>query len=59
MRDEFHFSDIHLSMNAMGLKQSKVRPTYFACDPVRSYFDECQKSEIYFLNDTTYMFSIT
>ena len=25
--------------------------TYFARDPLCSYFDECQKNEIYFLNE--------
>ena len=26
---------------------SKVNVTYFAYDPLHSYFDECQKNEIY------------
>ena len=25
--------------------------TYFACDPLRSYLDETQRNELYFLND--------
>ena len=36
------------------LSKSKWRPkgvTYFARDPMRSYFDERQKNEIYFLNN--------
>ena len=28
---------------------SRAKFTYFARDPLRSYFDECQKNEIYFL----------
>ena len=46
-KDEFHFSEVRGSMNAIG---SGV--TYFARDPsLRSYFHEPQKNEIYFLND--------
>ena len=40
IRDEFHF---HFSV------VSDV--TYFAQDPLRSYFDERQKNEIHFLNN--------
>ena len=43
----------HLSKVWTQWVQCKVnmRPfAYFALDPLRSYFDECQKNEIYFLN---------
>ena len=33
-------------MNAMG----PLNAIYFARGPLRSYFDQCQKNEIYFLN---------
>ena len=36
-------------MNAMGHVQSKWRPSNFARDPLRSYFDEPQKNEIHLL----------
>ena len=49
IRDEFHFSDIHRSMNAMGSIQNGV--AYFARDPLCSYFDECQKNDIDFAGD--------
>ena len=39
------FSDIYRSMNVMGTPF-----TYFARGPVRSYFDECKKNDIYFFN---------
>ena len=45
IRDEFHFSEVHGSMNAKGPVES-----YFACDLLRSYFHEPQKNKIYFLN---------
>ena len=47
---KFIFSKVHRSMNAMGPMQC-LGVTYFARDPLRSYFDEPQKNEIYFLND--------
>ena len=34
-------------MNTMGPKGI----TYFAYDPLHSFFDEAQKNEIYFLNE--------
>ena len=37
-------------MNAMGPVQC-LGVTYFARDQLRSYFDEPQNNEIYFLND--------
>ena len=37
-------------MNALGLLRASGI-TYFAQDPLHSYFDERQKNEIYFLND--------
>ena len=50
IRDEFHFSEVHRSMNAtVPCKVNDV--TYFARDPLRSYFDEPQKNEIYFLKE--------
>ena len=50
LRNKFHFSDIHQSMNAVGRMQSKWRPKVnFACDPLHSYFDECQKIYIHLL----------
>ena len=50
IRYEFHFSDRHQSMNAMGLVQSMWRRhVNFAQVPLRSYVNECQKKEIYFL----------
>ena len=39
-------------MNAVGPEQSLRYATYFARDPLRSYFDEPQKNEIYFLSDS-------
>ena len=30
----------------------KLGVTYFARDPLCPYFDECQKNDIYFLNDS-------
>ena len=47
LQSQCHFSDIHRSMNTMGLVQSKRR--HFAWKPLRSYFDECQKNEIHLL----------
>ena len=47
IRDEFHFSDIHRSMNLMGVSHIN-----FIRDPLCSYqnFSVCQKNEIYFLS---------
>ena len=49
IRDQFHFSVVHQRMNVMGPVQSSG-VIYFAWDLLRSYFDEQQKNEIYFLN---------
>ena len=55
LRYKFHFSDIHRS-NALGpckvnvtskAKILKGRHVNFVQGPLRSYFDECQKNEIY------------
>ena len=48
LRNKFHFSDVHESINAMSAVQSKWRP-YFARNPLRSYFHEPQKNEIHLL----------
>ena len=45
IRDEFHFTEDHAK-----LTWRSASVTYFALDPLRSYFDEPQKTEIYFLN---------
>ena len=37
-----------------GLQAKWTVVTYFARDPMRSYFDECQKNEIYFLNNISW-----
>ena len=44
LRNKFHFSDVHRSMNAMGLVQSKWSPK-----GIMFNFDECQKNEIHLL----------
>ena len=49
LRNKFHFSEVHRSMNAVGSLQSKWHPN-IARDPLRSYFDELfRKNEIHFL----------
>ena len=47
-------------MNTMGLVQNKWHHINFAWDPLRSYFDECQKNEIYllYLHFTLYFYII-
>ena len=45
-RNNFHFSEVHRSTNAMGHMQSR-RHVNFAWDPLRSYFDEPQKNYIH------------
>ena len=50
--DEFHFSEVHGSMNATGPVQCQCI-TYFERDPLHSYIHEPQKDEIYFLTEPT------
>ena len=45
LRNKFHFSEVHGSMNATG----HVKHVNFACDPLRSYFHEPLKNEIHIL----------
>ena len=57
LRNKFHFSEVHGSMNVTGPVQSHVnfarepfgRHVNFARDPLRSYFHEPQKNEIHLL----------
>ena len=46
LRNKFHFSEVHGSMNATGHVQSHVN---FARDLLRSYFHDPQKNEIHLL----------
>ena len=51
-RNKFDFTDIHRSMNAMDHMQNKWHWRLhgnFAWNPLRLYFDECQKNEIHLL----------
>ena len=63
LRNKFNFSEVHGSMNATCHVQKEWRPkgvtltlhgtsgvTYFARDPLRSYFHEPQKNEIHLLH---------
>ena len=45
LRNKFHFSEVHGSMNATG----HVRHVNSARDPLRSYFHEPLKNEIHLL----------
>ena len=42
---------IEVWMQRFPCKVNATPVTYFACDPLHSYFNEPQKNEIYFLND--------
>ena len=53
LKNKFHFSEVHGSMNATGHVQSKWRPKgrhiNFARDLLGSYFHEPQKNELHLL----------
>ena len=44
LRNKFHFSEVHESMNATGPGAKFGRHVNFARDPLRSYFHEPQKN---------------
>ena len=53
LRNKFHFSEVHGSLNTTGQVQSKWQPKGVMLtlqgDPLRSYFHEPQKNEIHLL----------
>ena len=61
IRDEFHFSDIHRSMNAMGPVQSShdaLRRPLTLHEPIAFIIDEYHKNGIHFLIKLSFWVSI-